>query len=418
MKKLLNLLLLIGGYGLGQGAMFLAQTWLVGHGDLVRMAEFGLNFYLATLAILLVDFGSTAFLAREAAHQSPDASSAPKLWEHYWSIVPARVAVALSCIFAAAIYSRMTNAFSAAYLIFMAPGLLVWAFNFTGILDGLRMSGASGVTGALPFLASAIALVAASTTNQVAAGATLGASLSFGYALCVTLQAATLAKAGYMPQFVRPSALHIRNSAVHSGSAMLTLLPGQLYFRMQLLLSGVFMGAAGTALFLYAKQIVAACAQLIGFLRRVEFPDLVRRLSHLEAGPLLEILSAQRLGTMVAVVASLVTIIGGLTAHFAFTGTTSSAGLVAAAFAPTILTSALALSFVQGLMASRLFRSAAAITLFATAVSALFSLVAVGPLHHTGLAAADAIGNLVTIIAAVIILNRHYQAPKEQHCAS
>ncbi|MGD5575291.1 hypothetical protein QUU09_22860, partial [Xanthomonas citri pv. citri] len=41
------------------------------------------------------------------------------------------------------------------------PGLLLWAVNGVGLLDGLRLSGISGITGSVAYIINAVGLMLA-----------------------------------------------------------------------------------------------------------------------------------------------------------------------------------------------------------------------------------------------------------------
>jgi hypothetical protein len=418
LRKLGNLSLLIGGYGLGQGSLFLAQTWLVFHAHLPRFTEFGLSFYTATLALLLVDFGSTQFLAREVAHHSEGDEAKAAAWTYYWRIAPARLAAAVACLIAGLIYVRFSGDFTAAYVLFASPALLFWAFNATGLLDGFRLSGASGLTASLPCITSSIALILTAGMPGAEAGAILGASLSAGYILAVLAQIGLLAFTGRRARFVKPAMAEVIDAVVHSGAAMLTLLPGQLYFRLQLAVCAIFLNPAATAIFLYAKQIVVALAQLIGFIRRVEFADMVVALAKRTDSAVRVILTSQRLGTGIAAVSAVGVGAVGLALHFAGSGAPQAGGLSIAAFAPTILGAALALGFTQGQMGLRQFRAAATVSTVAVCVSAVATLALAPLLGVLGLAVADIIGNAVTIGASIVLLSRAQPRVQEIKCVS
>jgi hypothetical protein len=408
MAKVLNLLLLIGGYGLGQGALFLAQTWLVSQGELDRLAAFGLSFYLITLAILVVDFGSTSFLAREFARDASRLDQTPhNPWAFYWRVLPIRLAVAAVCVSGLLILQR-SDAFAAAYAVFAVPALLIWAFNTTGVLEGLRLSGVSGATAAIPFILSATALVLTTGDDPAVSGAALGASLTIGYGLCVAGQIVALAFRGHCISFVRPQLSEVGRTFVDSGGAMLTLLPGQVYFRLQLALCAAFLTPASTALFLYAKQVVTACAQVIGFLRRVEFPDLVKALE-ISKGvhPARTTLYRQRSGTFAALLLSFLVFTAAFIAHNSGDGEVREAGKAIMTFTPSIITGTLSLSFIQGLLALRQFTHAGTVMIASTVGGALVSLPLVPALGVSGLAIADVFVNAIAIALAYAALSRY-----------
>ncbi len=61
--------MLIGGFGLGQGSLFLAQTWLIARGDIVLLADFGICFSFATLGTMVVEAAPLQF-CRGTLHKS------------------------------------------------------------------------------------------------------------------------------------------------------------------------------------------------------------------------------------------------------------------------------------------------------------------------------------------------------------
>ena len=416
-KKLGNLALLIGGYGFGQGTLFLAQTWLVLHAQLPRFTEFGVGFYTVTLALLLVDFGSTQFLAREIAHHEDVEDANMAAWTSYWRITPVRFGVALICLVIGLTYAHYSSRFSAAYILFASPALLIWAFNATGCLDGFRLSGASGITGSLPCITSSIALIVTSDIAPGAAGAILGASLSVGYFIAVALQLSILSLTGRKNRFVLPARAAVADAAVHSGAALLTILPGQIYFRLQLAACAIFLAPAATAIFLYAKQIVTALSQLIGFIRRVEFADMVAALVRRKGSALGVIITSQRLGTLIGALSAFAMMLGGLAIHFKGRGELQAAGLAIAAFSPTILTAALALGFIQGQMALRRFQAAASVSITAVLLSAVATIVLTPVFGVVGLAIADFLGNFTTICVCMFLLTNNEDL-KRSVCAS
>ena len=73
--RLINVVLLVGGYGLGQGAIFVVQTWLVARGAFELLSSFGTLFSFAMLSIFLIDAGSTTTLARRIAGLADDDAS-------------------------------------------------------------------------------------------------------------------------------------------------------------------------------------------------------------------------------------------------------------------------------------------------------------------------------------------------------
>jgi hypothetical protein len=121
--------------------------------------------------------------------------------------------------------------------------------------------------------------------------------------------------------------------------------------RVQLVLSTVYLGAETTALFIYAKQIVTASTQIIGFVLRVEFPGLVEKLAASGKHSLGSILGAQKMALYCALVfAAGIAGVAGIAAavpDFSL----HRASMIIASFTPTILTLSLSLMMTQALAA-------------------------------------------------------------------
>ena len=92
-EQLLNGLL-VGGYGLGQGAIFGVQTWLFARGEFHLLSAFGTQFSFLMLGILLVDAGSATTLARQAAKLQSE-STGGEVWQTFWETAVVRAAIAV-----------------------------------------------------------------------------------------------------------------------------------------------------------------------------------------------------------------------------------------------------------------------------------------------------------------------------------
>ncbi len=330
--------LLVGGFGVGQGSIFAAQTWLVARGEFDLLAAFGTHFSFAILGTLFVDAGSITVLARHVARLSSGHTTTKDISRIFWETTLFRLSLATVIVFGGLVYAVVYTAegFSRSYLISCSPAFLLWACNAAGVLDGLKRSGLSGITGSIAFVASAVGLIFARHASPEVAGAILGGALSLGNLLTVLAQWIALVKQGWtpgVPSITRSGMVR----SVKDGIAMLFgILPGQLYFRFQLLLSATFLGAETTALLLYAKQIVSAVTQIIGFVLRVEFPGLVERFSRPGEHNLRAIFGAQKMAVFVAV-SSTISVFGvGVLMEFAEGLNFSKAAFLVILFSPTV----------------------------------------------------------------------------------
>src|SRR5260370_16465171 len=83
-------------------------------------------------------------IARLSAEQTDD-----ELWPLFWATVVVRATIEMALGAAALVYALAfsSDPFSRYYLLSILPGFAVWTGNAVGLLDGLKLSGLSGVTG-------------------------------------------------------------------------------------------------------------------------------------------------------------------------------------------------------------------------------------------------------------------------------
>ena len=349
-----NIALLLSGFGLGQGAIFIAQTWLVANAEYRFLAAFGTHFLFAVFGIFVVDAGSITTLARHAAALPPDSPSQQRLSRIFWNTTTIRVALALTLVAATVVYafSSLADGFSRSYALFVAPAFLFYAGNAAGLLDGFKFSGISGVCGAVPYATSAVTLVLVRRASPEVAGAILGAAFSAGSLLTVAAHWIVLARFGRLPSWEGTTTRGLLTAAREGGAMLGVMLPGQLYGRVQLILSASYLGAEATALFLYVKQLLAGVIQVIAFIQRVEFPTLVKRLSTPDDHLFRTILSAQKLMAMAGVLATVAILIGAAAmAHWPQSRFGTVAPLLGA-FSMTVLTMTALLMVAQSLAAT------------------------------------------------------------------
>lgn len=360
----LNIALLVSGFVMGQGSVFLVQTLLAANGELELLSGFGTHYSFAILAIILVDGGTATILARHVAALARPHETDDSTWRVFWETILFRAATTAVIVAAGFIYVFVVapGAFSAYYILLAMPGLVVWIFNGVGLLDGLGASGASGITGAIAYVGCSVGLLAARHASPETAGAILGASFSVGYLLTVGAQWAVLAWFGQRPALCMPTRSGVARAFRDGAALLFQFLPSQAPFRVQLVLGAVYLGPETTALFLYVRQIIGALAQVTSFVLRAEFPGLVRAVLHEPTGTLRTVLHAQRF-TLLCATGLTIGLIGAaglatLVPHPRF----PLIALFLAAFGPTLLTAYLAIVLSQGLAAMGLFAGVAMAT--------------------------------------------------------
>jgi hypothetical protein len=410
-STLANLALLLGGFGLGQGSIFVAQTWLVAIGDYHFLAAFGTHFLFAVLGIFGVDAGSITTLARHAAASSRDADGQRQLWQAFCATSMVRLALALVMVTAAIVYalSPAADDFSRNYALLAAPAFLIVAGNAAGLLDGFRFSGVSGVSAAIPYAMSALVLTLVRHASPDTAGVALGAAFSVGCLLTVVVQWIVLARLGSRPKLQVTTARGLRIAVREAGAMLGVVLPGQLYGRAQLVLSATYLGPETTALFLYAKQLVSAAIQVVQFIQRVEFPTLVARLSVPTANLFRTILNAQKLMAACGIVATLAVLVAGLVAVRWPESRFNAVGPLVSAFAPTILTSTVLLIMIQALAAMAAYDGLALDIIIINLMGAVTSYLLLKGVGVYAFVAGDLSSVLCGIVLVMLRLDRSRQ---------
>lgn len=410
--KLRNLVLLVLGYGMGQGSTFLAQTWLMATSQLSVLALFGTHISYALLCTTIVDAGGTTTLARHAAKVYDPLSDEDDLWQTYWEMCVIRLGVAaiLALLSAVTILAFDVSSFTIEYASFGATALLIWAFNFAGILDGLRLSGFNGIANALPFILSSTLLVLTLLIGVDHVGMMTGGALSLGFLLSVLLQLRVLTGVGHPVKFRRPTAHGVKHKLRDSLALLGSILPGQLYFRLQIHLCNVYLGPEATAVFIYVKQIFVAVAQVVGFIRRVEFSELVSNLSRVDKGLTKAIIKSQKLGSAASVAFAVLVMSGATVALALNLHQFRESGVLILVFAPCLITNAIALALYQGLAALGQFHRMFVVASAATALGAASSFVLVHSWGASGLLLADIIVDVVGIsLIALLLVQRNFR---------
>ena len=267
--KYINLALLALGFGVGQGSLFLANSYLYWTGHYLLVADFGSANALVTLLAFVGDWGGASYLAAKAAAPGASDESAEVA---YASLSAFRLGLAALYALALAFVGRGDGGFLTAYLAASTPSLIANAVNPVGLLDGRGRSGPAGLLQALPWLSVAVALPFCASLDLRGAGLWLGALTSAATALAVAAQV-VIARIRIVPARSGLTWRRVSRVAAQATPYMSTPLPGHLLYRGQIYLANAYLPAATVALFVYARQIVGIGYQATGFYLRVDWRD-------------------------------------------------------------------------------------------------------------------------------------------------
>lgn len=404
-RKLWNFVLLVGGFAFGQGVLLLVQTLLVADRKLALLSLFGVHFSTLILLNLIIDFGFVVVLAKDAATLLHQEGEHDEIAVVYWRACAFRLIVAaaigVACV-AYAIYGH--NGFSRAFVATAVPGLLIWAFNATGVLDGMRVAGLGGISSTFPYFCAALGLLVGRQLPHEYAGALIGTMLSVGYVATVLTHFFVMRRLNVLHRPHRESLAGLGDYARKGFSALIVTIPGQFYFRIQLYISTVFLGHALTGMLIYAKQVSTAFNQVAGAIRRIEFPDLVVLMR--QPGPvrIRAVLGVQKYGFAVALVGVVglgaASLLVWLTQDDPVYRQTAEA---VAIFAPTIFLLVLSQSLLQAVQAKGNYTLAAIASIIGTGLATIFTYVAARPFGLVAFAAGE-----VLICGVMVVLSVRY----------
>ncbi len=399
---LVNFSMLIFGFGFGQGSLFIGQTWLIIEGQPTLLANFGILFSLFTLGSQSVDSGATVILAQYVAHNAYTQDTALPIWIKYTEITLFRffVAALSSIILFAFVVLYSAGAFFSSYAICACFGLMAWAFNLSGIIDGIQRSGISGITASIPYVLSAIALVLVPANDLAKSGMVLGAAFSLGYVLTVVIQFIYLMREGFGPRLARPSLAGLRISIRECIGMLLGLIPGQIYFRLQLMICNFALGTLATAVVVYVKQIVSSAVQVTSFVRRTEFASTVTRMAATRERLLFAALATQVASLGLTVVLAIVVELTGL---FTYLETSKPiVGFVLLVYAVTILTDSASQCIGQGLVAKKWFYINSFWRIVAMVIAIGVNALSADKLQYLSFVLADVVSHAIFIAAGLV----------------
>lgn len=262
---------LIAGFGLGQGSMFLAQSWLVATGRIAMLGEIGLGLAVLSLVQWAADWGGTLLLSRHAATEES--------LDYIRSAIAVRVCLIAPILGVTVVAAAYTQSPLVSGMIWGGSGAgLFWAFNLTGYLDGKAKSTLSGPISGLAWLTAAIGLIVAPTQPQFYAGMVIGSCYAAGTAATVFIHYAIAARTGVPISPGAPTIANMRRFAVEATLYCLSDLPAQIYGRSIILVVTSQLGVQIAGIYVYIRQIVIAVAQGLNIMTRVEFPRIARHL--------------------------------------------------------------------------------------------------------------------------------------------
>lgn len=298
------------GFILGQGSMFLVQSWLLYKGLFNVLAYTGIGLGILTLIQWTADMGGTFILSRYTERNELDNK-----------LIPFFFARLLFSIF---IYSTLYLVlllvnFDTIVVDIIYAGILIpilWAFNITGILDNKKMNSVTGPLSGISWMLASLAIITSIAFQLEEIGIIVGLAYSIGIVITLIIQYFTIKKANlnftieYHDLFKKTI-----KEFIHGGYYSLGYISAQAYARSLPILIEKYIDVKTAGMFLYAKSFVNILSQLIYFIRRVEFSNVVKKCINNTKQNILVTILDQKLTKIAIIIILFLSIILTFTAH-------------------------------------------------------------------------------------------------------
>ena len=390
------------GLMLGQGSVFVSQTWLMSHGKTQIVGEVGVATAFVTFFIYLIDWGGMFILSRRSAGSKP------------LNLAPShliRALIALVCVAGIAIYvlTKVGQSVMSYYLLTGSAGLLLWSFNITGVLDGNGLSGVSGLLFAIPWIAVSVAMICCDWGKPLISAIVTGASFSAGAVVCVLLQYAVARWRKLPIFFARPTRdeaiLYLREGAGY----FFSWAPGQIYWRALLFLVQTSLGSIAAGQFVYVRSLLNTIFQAVYFVRRIEFPELVKTdlARTLRVGTTLKV---QHVSIILSGLATLFLIVAYHVPHPRLPHDLERSIGILSIFSPLVLLGGVSAAFGQVLLARGKSGLYAQIVIWSTPVALIPSYMFLKSFGFPAIFAGEAVMYCVQIALYCKMINQHADA--------
>lgn len=426
MTRIYNMAGLVFGYLLGQGSFLLASIILLGRGQYETATAIGFGMTLVTLAMLVVDMGGQTYLARQQAladgfvgTEASTEASKVFVQRALAGMILLRLLAWLTLLLIMLIFGVILGLFpdelSRNFTISGVVGLLFWAFNQTGILDGRKRHGWSGMTVAIPWLLTSMLIIVGSLEpwSSEKLGLLLGLTFASGLLLAVLIQAALLGSSPFTARTVfRGQGLV--DALRLGGGVFLSQLLGQLSERIQIFFAVALFPVETAAAFILSRNILSASTNVVNMARRIEFPELVTLMKRGNPG-VLKLLAHQRLSFIGVVVIGLVYVAGGAVAYLEYLPNSlkgsSDAFKFTLDFLPVLVVTSLSGALTQGLFA--LGKSSLVLTssILSCSISSLLTWALVYQYGNLAMVVASFAANVtVATIVALSLKKMHFDS--------
>jgi len=271
--KIVNIIGILVGFGLGQGTLFAISSFLIVNGKLSLVGELGLVFGTLSLIIWIIDFGGIYYLTHLVVTSKVEDTAQVILGRLCFAIIVSFIVIIFYIYFPSLTFEFKTVALGVA---FVGP---VWAFNILGLIEAKGYAGVAGLFNNINILLASL-YVSVSVINDLKiypeffaltymAGTVFTVICQYYFASKYLAIFANM-KISYIPEYKK-----IKHFISFGSGIALSQLPGQTYPRILIWLVNLQLGTNVGGIFVYLKNINNIIAQIITAIRRVEYRELL-----------------------------------------------------------------------------------------------------------------------------------------------
>ncbi|MCP4991889.1 MAG: hypothetical protein GY928_39280 [Colwellia sp.] len=260
-----QLIFIIAGFIIGQGSMFLVQTYFVLNGHFELIANVGIALGVLSLMQWATDGGGVFILSKLEGEEGFN-----KVLPNYFIARLFFSGMFYLLILFLLLFAKLNETVQQV-LYFIPVVIIFWSFNFTGIIDKLGKNNLVGPVSGLNWFFSSLVVVFYSESELF--GLYLGAAFSFGLFATVILQFIVLKK--YLNIKYEITLSSIKSCLYRICSYNLAYLTSQGNARFIPIFIDNTFSTAFAGMYIYAKNISNTISQLILFTRRIEFAQIL-----------------------------------------------------------------------------------------------------------------------------------------------
>ncbi|MDX1811393.1 MAG: hypothetical protein R3240_05570 [Gammaproteobacteria bacterium] len=268
MSKFKQFSLIISGFALGQGSMFLAQTWLVVQEQFELLASIGIGLGILSLLQWAADCGGIYLLPKQLEEEN--------FQQKFWAFVAARLvfSILFIALVLVALNSIAINAITYSMVLYGSLSAIIWSFNIAGILDSKQLNRIAGPMSGLCWVFAAIPVVALADSKYL--GETIGIAFSLGLLVTLLIQFKSIRQTDINLAPCVPHTRLIKEQFIKGSTYNGAYISSQAYGRIIPILVDKLIDSFSAGIYVYAKNIANTVSQFVEFSRRVEFSTIVR----------------------------------------------------------------------------------------------------------------------------------------------